>query len=233
MSKVFNGSEKLGEIVNEFPGASNVFKEYKIDFCCGGNRPLTDAIEKQNLNAEEVLAKLNQAYSESVQRSQRQVDWREESSSNLIDHVVDKHHGYCHREMPLLSEFTTKILRVHGANHIELATVHRLFHQVKLELEQHLITEETILFPKIKEYEQNPTQELYDEIVNLLEKINQEHDQAGEILREIREVTNDYYLPPDACRTYSLTYQKLQDFESDLFEHIHLENNVLFPRFSK
>lgn len=233
MEKLFTGSEKIGDIVSEFPGASNLFKEYKIDFCCGGNRPLSDAIAKQHLATEEVITKLNNMYKEAMSWSLQNTDWRNESSSSLIDHIVNKHHEYLQRELPLLSEFTTKILRVHGAHHTELATLHRLFHQVKLELDQHLIREEISLFPLIKEYEKDSSPERLDEIAKLLQEMESEHDQAGTIVKEMREVTNQYQLPQDACRTYTLTFQKLQEFESDLFEHIHLENNVLFPRFSK
>ncbi|UOF91650.1 iron-sulfur cluster repair di-iron protein [Fodinisporobacter ferrooxydans] len=229
-TSVYQGTEKIGDIVAEFPGASNIFREYKIDFCCGGNRSLLAVIEKQKLNAEEVLEKLNQAYGDMKEQS-KQADWRKEPSALLIDHIVNKHHGYLQREMPLLSEFTTKILRVHGAGHPELASLHRLFHQVKMELDQHLIREEQVLFPLIKEYEQNPSEDVKQRVVKELEELENEHEQAGDLVKEMRQVTAEYQLPPEACRTYTLTFQKLQEFESDLFEHIHLENNVLFPRF--
>lgn len=230
MSVTFTGSDKIGEVVARFPGASNIFKEYSIDFCCGGNRSLSLALKQQNINEEEVLAKLNQAYDKVVDMFSSSRDWREASSAELIDHIVNTHHAYLNQELPLLSEFVTKILRVHGPAHEELAQLHRLFHNLKLELDQHLIKEETILFPLIREYEQNPSEEVRAKAAAQLDEIESEHTGAGDILREMRAITNDYQLPEGACRTYTLTFQKLVELESDLFQHIHLENNILFLR---
>ena len=137
------------------------------------------------------------------------------------------------RVLPKLSGYVTKVFRVHSQNHPELADVHQLFNTLKTELEQHTIQEETSIFPKIKEYENNPSQDQLTEIQNEIKALEREHDQSGSILKQLRMVTNDYTLPPDACTTYRLTYQKLQELESDLFQHIHLENNILFRRLNK
>lgn len=134
------------------------------------------------------------------------------------------------KELPVLSEFVAKILRVHGAGHPELARVHQLFCELKMELEPHLIKEEEILFPLIKELEQNRSDAAREQVKRIIGELEREHSGAGGVLKELRSVTNDYMLPAEACRTYALSFHKLEELESDLFQHIHLENNILFPR---
>lgn len=230
MRQTFDGSETIGEIVAGFPGASNLFKEYKIDFCCGGNRTLSAALEQQQIDKRVFLERLNHMVQQAQENRFRDTDWREATSSDLIDHIVQTHHAYLHKELPLLSEFVTKILRVHGQMHPELAQLHRLFHQMKMELEQHLIAEEEIVFPLIRKAEQTGARADVSKAANIIGEMEDDHSAAGNLLKEMRKVTQDYRLPEGACRTYTLTFQKLEEMESDLFEHIHLENNVLFPR---
>jgi regulator of cell morphogenesis and NO signaling len=143
---------------------------------------------------------------------------------------VETHNSFTTRILPEISEFATKILRVHGSNHKELFRIHKLFHSLKMDLEQHLIKEEEILFPLIKEYDINPSDQLLAKIQDTVRETEEEHTAAGDILKELREITNDYNLPVDACGSYRLTYEKLTELESDLFQHIHLENNILFHR---
>ena len=230
----FQTTETIGNIVSRFPKAADIFKQYRIDFCCGGERPLADAIAKQQLNGEEIIRLLNEAYEEQSERlSGGDKDWRIESFTNLIDHVITKHHQFLVRELPELSQYVTKILRVHGMIHGEsLSPLYRMYHEMKMELEQHLIKEEEHIFPLIKSYEENPSKEAWSEAVRVIEELEDEHEQVGNLLKEMRKVTNDYELPEGACRTYQLTFQKLMELEADLFEHIHLENNILFPRFN-
>lgn len=228
MSK-FQTSQRIGDIVATLPKASEVFKIYQIDFCCGGNRPLSEAIEELQLEADEVLNKLEEAYEDTIQ-SKSQTDFIKLSSAELIDYIINTHHAYLKSSLPQISEYTTQILRVHGSNHSELFTIHKLFHNLKTELEQHLIKEEEILFPLIKEYEKNATSELLTKVHSVMKETEEEHEGAGDILKELRKITNDYSKPEDGCGTYCLTYDKLQEMEGDLFQHIHLENNILFQR---
>lgn len=232
MAQKFTGMQAVGEIVAEFPKAAEIFKEYRIDFCCGGDKLLTVAVKELNLNEATVVEKLNQAYTALVKDKQENVDvdWRQQSFTQLIDHIVSTHHLYLHQELPQISELTNKILRVHGANHSELAKVHKLFHMLKMELEQHLIKEEEILFPLIKGYEKNPSAQSLEKIKNVTNEIEAEHEQAGDIIKELRKITNQFQYPDDACTSFKLAYQKLEEMESDLFQHIHLENNILHPR---
>lgn len=226
MSK-YNMSWRIGDIVAELPAASEVFKQYRIDFCCGGNRPLSEAVKELKLNESELLEQLDKAYEE-AEKSKAQHDFPNMSRSDLIDYIVNTHHVFVKRILPELSELTTKILRVHGLKHEELYKVHKLFHNLKTELDAHLIKEEELLFPLIKSYDQNPSKELLDKIISVMNETETEHEGAGDILKELRRITEDYTVPQDVCNTFLMTYEKLQELEADLFQHIHLENNILF-----
>jgi len=228
----FQGSETIGEVVAQFHGASNLLKENRIDFCCGGDRTLHTVLLQQNIAVTPFMEKLNEMYEKSQKDLDSAVNWLEMSSSDLIDHVVAEHHAYLQKELPLLSEFVSKILRVHGPNHgEELSQLHQLFHLMKTELDQHLIAEEETVFPLIKAYQFNPSSTLLEEISKAIVTLEADHTGVGDYLKGMRAVTLDYTLPPEACRTYTLTFQKLVELESDVFQHIHLENNILFPRF--
>ncbi len=230
MNKKFKGTEKIGDIVTIFPGASNLFKQYQIDFCCGGNRPLSTALHQMDLDAGAFLAKLNEAFEKANQRADKDTDWRAVSYTDLINHVVNTHHAYLNNELPVLSQFVTKILRVHGPNHPELSSLHRTFHQLKIDLEQHLVNEEEIVFPLIAEYEKTGSISVLEKALQKIDELESEHDDAGDLLKEMRKITDQYTLPEGACRTYTLTFQKLEQLESDMFQHVHLENNIMFPR---
>ncbi|QBP42071.1 iron-sulfur cluster repair di-iron protein [Paenisporosarcina antarctica] len=228
----FNGSDSIGEIVANYPGASKLFKEKRIDFCCGGDRPLSAVLLQQNIEAKSFIEKLNQMNAQANKGTNHDVNWLEVSNMDLIDHVVTTHHIYLKKELPLLSVFVYKILRIHGANHRELSKLHELFNLMKIEIDQHLIEEEENVFPIIREYELNSSPRIYNQISNSIFILEADHSGIGDFLNEMRVVTHDYALPPEACRTYTLTYQKLEELEADMFQHIHLENNILFPRFT-
>lgn len=220
-------TQSLGEIVAAVPAAAEIFKKYKIDFCCGGHRPLAEALQELNLDEKPVLKKLEDAY-EQAQKLTGQVDYRSMATADLVDYIINKHHVFVKRIMPEISELATTILRVHGPNHTDLFQVHKLYHTLKTDLDQHLIREEGILFPMIKAYAADPSAELLKKIRDQVGETEDEHVAAGNILKELRQVTADYQVPADGCTTYRKTFRKLQEFESDLFQHIHLENNILF-----
>mgnify|MGYP002620103983 CR=1 FL=1 len=233
MEAAFNGSERVGDIVAGFPAAGNLMREYRIDFCCGGNRALSEALEERRVDKRTFLDRLNQLYREALERKTLTTDLREKSPAELIDHIVQTHHAYLRRELPLLSEFVTKILRVHGDVHPELEALHDRFHRMKEELERHLIAEEEAVFPLIRKAGQTGAQAGGAEAAKAIGEMEDDHSAVGDLLKEMREITRDYRLPEDACRTYTLAFRKLEELESDLFEHIHLENNVLFPKFRR
>lgn len=225
----FNKTQKIGEIVNAFPKAAEIFKQYKVDFCCGGNRPLSEAIEEQKINETELLNKINSAYA-NYKTSSKDKNWVEAGTDEIIEQILNKHHAYLWSELPVISKLSTTILRVHGPHHPELSKVHKLFNTLKMELEDHLAKEETIQYPAIKEYQKTNSLDDLNKAVNIINDLENEHTGAGNILKELREVTNDYKIPDDVCETFEKTYKKLQELEADLFQHIHLENNILFHR---
>jgi iron-sulfur cluster repair di-iron protein len=224
----FKISDKIGDIVTIFPGASNLFLEYRIDFCCGGNRPLEEAIKEQKLDENAILALLNDKYKEFQQKNEEFTDWAKEKPTKLVDYIVGVHHVYLKEELPKISELAFKILKVHGKSHEELFKVHKLFNTLRTELEEHLVKEEELIFPIIKKYELEKNNDNREKLLKLINELEQEHTGAGDIIKELREVTEHYVAPKDACKTFELTYKKLRELELDTFQHIHLENNILF-----
>lgn len=227
----FNVNNKIGDIVIQFPRVAEIFKEYEIDFCCGGDRSLGVALKELNLSENEVLNRINNSYDEYIRSvNTKETDWTNAPILDLVNHIVNRYHAYLYMNLPKISELTTKIYKVHGINHPELAEVHKLFHMLKMELEAHTIKEETIQYPAIEKYVKTKSESDLDKAIEVIQVLNDEHVGAGSILKKLRKVTNNYTVPEDGCTTYYLAYEKLQELESDTFEHIHLENNILFPR---
>ena len=233
MNQPFNEHSIISEIVTEFPKASDLFKTYRIDFCCGGNRPLIEAVTERNLSIDEVLTNLTTLYEQTNLLNEAAIDWKKASSSELIDHIVSKHHRFLREELPLLSPYVTKVRRVHGENNPHLVRIHKLFFELKAELENHIHKEENEDFKLILEYEQQPTDENYQKLTAIVAELESEHQNAGDILKELRDITNDFTPPSNACGTYRLVYHRLCALEADMFQHIHLENNILFKRAIK
>ncbi|AIF43918.1 iron-sulfur cluster repair di-iron protein [Virgibacillus sp. SK37] len=218
------------EIVKIFPKASDLFKERRIDFCCGGDKPLSEVFQKDKMDKEEILSELNIAYQQWNKEDHELVDWDSILLSDLVDHIVSNHHTYLKNELVPLGEFVTKIFRVHGSKHPHLKQLYRIYNEFRMEMEEHMIKEETEVFPLIKEYEKNPSEELKAQIHEANGDLEEEHEAAGNLLKSIREITLDFTPPTDACNSYRITYARLADIEQDTFQHVHLENNVLFKR---
>jgi regulator of cell morphogenesis and NO signaling len=234
MERAFEKSMRIGDIAAAYPGAIETFLNYNIDFCCGGDRPLEAALKEKNINEEEVMDRLNTGYMEFKNRIDKGIDWRKSSMPELIDYVVNKHHAFLRNELPVAQKLLTKILNVHYSHSGKvLSQLYKLYMSLMAELEVHIIKEEEILFPIIKQYAANPSEELRLNAIKVMEETEDEHEGAGEILKEMREITNNYTVPPEGCMTFQKTYDKLVEIEQDLFNHIHLENNILFPRLKK
>lgn len=234
MNKYFSKDQRIGEIVVKLPIAMEVFKKYNIDFCCGGDRILKAAIEEKNsqgknYNEDKIVQELNEAYEKYVVQDNKEVDWTKETYKSLIEYIINTHHSYLGETLPRLSELTLKIFKVHGDNHEELAKVYRLFGTLRMELEQHLIKEEKEVFPLIIKYEESKDKSVLEAAIKKIQELEDEHEGAGTILKELREITDGYTAPQDGCNTYKATYKLLEELESDTFKHIHLENNILFP----
>jgi regulator of cell morphogenesis and NO signaling len=218
------------DIVNEIPKTSDVFKKNRIDFCCGGNIPLSQAVDQNGLSIESLIEELKVVYEKSTPADTDLEVWTNSDSNSIIDHIISNYHRVSEEELTQLSPYVTKVSRVHGDNHPELLKVHDLFYEFKKELIEHMIKEEEVVFPLIRKLAEN-TVENREEAIAMIVELEKEHDHAGEILRQIRAVTTDFEHPIDACGTYRLVYKRLEELEGLTFMHVHLENNILFPRY--
>lgn len=226
----FTVEDTPANIVKIFPKASDLFKEYKIDFCCGGNRPLQESFAEKNLDEDVVLTKLNTTYDQWSREDHEVTDWDAVPLSELVDHIRHNHHSYLMEELPALGQFVTKVYSKHGGSHPELKEVYRLYNNFKVEMEEHTIKEENDVFPLIKKYEKEPSDGLLQHIREVNAELDKDHNEVGDILKEMQSVTNDFTPPANACGSYQITYARLDDLMNDTFQHIHLENNVLFAR---
>jgi regulator of cell morphogenesis and NO signaling len=226
----FSTNTLVRDIVNELPKTSDVFKKFRIDFCCGGNIALSEAIAANGISEEEIMEELRVVFEKNSSAETDLEVWTRSDSTTIIDHVINHFHRTSEEELSLLSPYVTKVSRVHGDSHPELLKVHELFYEFKKELMEHMAKEEAVVFPLIKQLADG-TVENRKEAINMIVELEKEHDHAGEILRQIRAITSDYTLPLDACGTYRLVYKRLEDLEGLTFMHVHLENNILFPRY--
>jgi regulator of cell morphogenesis and NO signaling len=226
-------TKTVREIALEMPQTTRVFEEFKIDYCCGGRKPLAEACEVAGANAEAVITRLNAL----IVAGTGTGDWvRNAPLPELIDHIVDKHHVFTRDELNNLAPLMDKVARVHGDNHPELLELKTAFDELSADLMPHMMKEENVLFPYIDRMARNVAEGLlppvppFGTIQHPVKMMMAEHDVAGEILRKMRQLSNDFTTPPDACPSFTGLYFRLADLERDLHEHIHLENNILFPR---
>jgi len=230
MEKLLLNNKMIGEIVAEDFRAAEIFKNAGIDFCCGGKMGLEQACAEKNINLEQFISKLNELQNEPADRSQNFKDW---DLAFLCDYIVNTHHQYVLKTLPQLVAYTQKIASVHGNNHAELIEIGELFGKINTEMVQHLRNEEEVLFPAIKEVLKTNSTEAKTIIVSEISRMNGEHEFAGGAMDKINEITNGYTVPSDGCNTYMVTFKLLKQFEDDLHIHVHLENNILFPKALK
>ena len=225
-------AKTVREIAVELPQATRVFEKLGIDYCCGGSKTLEQACEAANLRLSEVMQSLDAA----TAPDSTGTDWNQATFSELVAHITDKHHNYVKSEVPRLESLAHKVCSVHGANHAELLEVQKVFRAVGAELSMHMMKEEQILFPYLVHMEQavqagrSVPPPPFGSVGNPIHMMMMEHDSAGDALRELRRLTSDYAVPADGCISYQTLYRALLEFEADLHQHIHLENNILFPR---
>lgn len=223
--------KSVGQWVAENPGAARVFEKAGIDYCCGGQRSLDEACSQAGVPVEQVREWLEQASAAPGER-----DWTAASQSELVGHIVSRHHAYVRQELPRLQALIAKVNGVHGKNHPELAQMGRVWAEINQEMTMHMMKEESILFPYIVELEQAAQGRgpqpvcMFGTVQNPVRMMMMEHDSAGASLRALRELSNGYTLPAEACTSYRVLYEALAAFEADLHQHIHLENNILFLR---
>jgi regulator of cell morphogenesis and NO signaling len=222
------------EFAIQIPNATRVFEKLKIDYCCGGNKPLDEACNEAGIEVEEVFRLLGDG--EPIQATARVEDSESLPLAELADRIVENHHVFTRQELGRLTALLEKVRSVHGANHPELLAIQSEFHTLRAELEPHMLKEERILFPHIKQLEVAATKGAplpfapFGSVHNPIAAMMREHDAAGDILKSIRKLSSDFVVPDDGCFSYRTLYNALEALESDLHQHIHLENNILFPR---
>lgn len=223
----------VGEVVAADYRAAAVFEKFGIDFCCKGNRSIADVCENEKIDSAALIQDLEQALKESDKQA---TDFNAWPLDLLADYIEKKHHRYVDAKLLEIKPYLAKIVSVHGGRHPELAEIEKLFSQTAGEMTAHMKKEEFILFPfirKMTKAEQDRTpisRPHFSSVENPIEMMKHDHNEEGERFAKIVALSNNYTPPADACNTYRVTFALLGEFEADLHMHIHLENNILFPK---
>lgn len=231
-----SADKTIGEIVAEDYRTAAVFEKHGIDFCCGGKAILSEACRERGIEPTQLLRELTSARSTPLERDRNYAAW---NLSFLSDYIVNTHHSYLRENLGQIAAYAHKVAQVHGANHPEVMEIATIFDRIAADMPQHLREEEEVLFPTVKKVEADakagalPGAEDMETIRASLEKLIREHDEVGDMIHSIRHLANDYSLPSDACTTFMVAYEKLKEFEDDLHKHVHLENNILFPKAAR
>ncbi len=221
--------ETVGEIAAKDMRKAELLKKLGIDFCCGGKKSLEDACAEKGLDVNKVKAELEQ--SEKMPATGPQLDFNTFSASFLADYIQNVHHGYVNKNAPMIEDLAQKVAAHHGQHVPLLVAVYRKVNELCSELLTHMKKEEQVLFPTIKLLESGGMVKIgFDSINDPIFVMERDHDIAGELMRDIRQLTHDFQVPEGACNSIRMLYFKLEEFESDLLQHIHLENNILFPK---
>ena len=227
-----NTIKTVAEFVTENIKTADVFKKHGIDFCCGGGITVKDACDKNNVDFNTLINELNLLEGKASFLN----DYDKWELDFLIDFIQNTHHKYVEENLTLLKQYGDKVAKVHGNNHIELLEIKQLIRAVSDELTTHMKKEELILFPFIKKLVNAKREGIkletpsFGSVNNPIQMMEEDHDLAGDIFKRLSELTNTYQTPEDACNTFKALYAKLKEFEDDLHLHVHLENNILFPK---
>lgn len=221
--------ETIGRLVAEVPTRARVFERLGIDYCCAGHRPLDEVARERGLDLDQLVREVEAI----EQPAESGPGWLAATDAVLIGHILDVHHAYLHEELPALRELVHKVHRVHGENHPELAEVRQVYDALVAELIPHLMKEEQVLFPMMRRLAEGEAFAALHcgGIENPLRVMRTEHEDAGQALARLRELTASYSVPEGACNSYSAMLARLEYLERDTHEHIHEEENILFPRF--
>lgn len=228
ITKTKEDTKTVADILLENPKAANVFKKYHIDYCCKGSRLFEEACAEAGLDPQALQEQIDEA-AENPQFNMRAKDW---SLDFLADYIVNNHHQYIRDTNPDLLALSDKVKRVHGDRHPELMEIDRIINEVANDMLMHLQKEEQMLFPAIKEIVKGEFSGKYpfSSISQPIQMMEAEHADAGDGLDRIRELTDNYTAPEDACTSYRLFFDMIEAYENDLHQHVHLENNILFPK---
>jgi regulator of cell morphogenesis and NO signaling len=226
----------IGSLAKNHPQIISLFDRWGLDYCCGGRMPLAKAVETINIPLNEALVILEREASQPWHTPNQSLDFASLSPGELVDSIENTHHAFTRQSLNTIEPLVEKVLRAHGQFHTELNEVYQLFHELKRDLEPHLLKEERVLFPMIRHMEKLET---WDNLTTVpgpgstqgpITCMHMEHDEVGSILKKLSSLTNNYTAPDHVCNSYKRLYAELKDLQLDLHQHIHLENNVLFPQ---
>jgi len=217
----------VGELVVERPARARVFEKLGIDYCCGGKKPLAQVCGQKGLDPRQVI---NEILAADTQPMAEEADWGTATLTELCGNIESTHHAYLKRELPRLEFLTHKVANAHGSHDARLIDVARILDGLKAEMLQHMDKEEHILFPLCRALEHGSSQTPRGFINMPIRRMIAEHEDAGNALAEMRRLTDDYSVPPEACNTYRAMLDSLAVLEKDMHQHVHKENNILFPR---
>ena len=229
----FNDETKVKDIALSNPAARHILEDAGLDYCCGGGKSLHEACLHADVPAEEILNRLRE---NSKHVGPDEANWTLAPLSDLTRHIRERHHRYVREAIARVQPLLDKVEAKHGKNHAEIADIRRLFAEVAREMIMHMQKEEQILFPYIDALEKATNSHgsvespFFQTVRNPIHAMMKEHDAAGELVKQIRKASLEYATPADACTSYKALYQDLREFEADLHQHVHLENNILFPR---
>ena len=229
----FSNETRVKDIALANPEARQILEDAGVDYCCGGGKSLHDACAHADVSAEEILKRLREN-GQAVRPDEKA--WTSAALGDLTRHIREKHHRYVREAIGRIKTLLEKVKAKHGENHPEIAEVQRLFTAVGQEMIMHMQKEEQILFPYIDALERSTIGKgsleppFFQTVKNPIHAMMKEHDSAGDLVKQIRKASGDYTPPADACTSYKALYQDLREFEADLHQHVHLENNILFPR---
>lgn len=227
---VITANTLVRDIVVEQPAAIAVLALFGIDYCCGGKHALGEACSKRNQDVSEVIKELQR---QSNTNGAADVDWRTAPLNDLIVHIEQRHHAFARQHLSLIRDLAAKVERRHGAAHPEIYKISEALAVISAELSHHFTCEENMLFPHIEQLEaagRPVTQVAFANLQQPVTRMIMDHNQTGDELRTLREAANNFEPPADACTTFRALYRALEELERDLHQHIHLENNILFPR---
>ena len=218
----------VADIVTAIPWSADIFRKNRIDFCCGGKVTLAEAATKRGLAAEELLSEILSLASK--RESRQGLQPTSFGNKTLISYIQEKYHDHVREELPLLTPYITRLYRVHGEKYPHIPRVYEIFKGIRKELIEHTDDEDKNVFPLILEFLENPTSNLKEKVKPHLLELEEEHENLGELLHELREITDGFTPPEGACGTHRIVMARLEELEKDTFDHVHLENNVLFKR---
>ncbi len=231
-----SANSTVRELATEIPNATRTFEKLGIDYCCGGSKSLSEACLNAHVSIDDVMRALEQGSSFKPATKAGLPGFSNGNLADLIEHILATHHAYVKQEIPRLQQLLHKVVAVHGKTHPELSKIQQTFQEMSSELNSHMMKEEQILFPHIAALEsavktgRPKPRPVFGTVANPIHMMELEHDSAGDALRSISELSANYTPPEEACFSYKTLFAALKEFESDLHQHIHLENNILFPR---